>query len=207
MHSRPKRGRPLPKSRSPGCWRKSRGSSRSLARRSCIASKKISERRTSSLHPKTSGPSKPPRRPSRCREPDIPRLTSGWWAGGGETPDMKARSLIVAAIAALGVSGAHAGQNGAAAPSDRQKLIGAWHMVSMEEQAADGKVTHHTDRSGMLVYSADGHVSVQVMYPESGSAASANPVYAKGGYEASFGSFELDEQAHTVTHHVQASLV
>ena len=120
---------------------------------------------------------------------------------------MKVRSLIVAAIAALGVSGAHAGQNAAAAPSDRQKLIGAWHMVSMEEQSADGKVTHHTDRSGMLVYSADGHVSVQVMYPESGSAESANPVYAKGGYEASFGSFEVDEQAHTVTHHVQASLV
>ena len=42
--------------------------------------------------------------------------------------NVKARSVIVAAIAAFGVSGAYAGQNGAAAPSDRQRLIGAGHV-------------------------------------------------------------------------------
>jgi Lipocalin-like domain len=121
---------------------------------------------------------------------------------------MKARYPVLALAAALLTLGAHAAdRSGAAARSDREKLIGAWHMVSMEEQGADGRVTRHTDRSGMLVFSADGHFSVQVMYPESGSAESANPVYAKGGYEATFGSFDLDEQAHTVTQHVQAWLV
>ena len=41
-------------------------------------------------------------------------------------------------------------------------------MVSMEEQGPDGTPTHHADRTAMLVYTADGHVSVQVMYPEPG---------------------------------------
>ncbi len=80
-------------------------------------------------------------------------------------------------------------------------------MVSMEEQGSDGSVTPHADRKGMLVYSADGHVSVQVMYPEAGAAGDANPAYAKGGYEASFGRFDVDEATHTVTHHVEGSLV
>ena len=80
-------------------------------------------------------------------------------------------------------------------------------MVSMEEQGADGKVTRRTDRQGMLVYTRDGHMSVQVMYPETEGAASANPVYSQGGYEASFGSYDVDERVRTVTHHVQGSLV
>jgi hypothetical protein len=68
-------------------------------------------------------------------------------------------------------------------------------------------MTHHTERTGMLVYSADGHVSVQVMYPQSEAGTTANAAYQQNGYEASFGSFDVDEQAHTVTHHVQGSLV
>jgi hypothetical protein len=115
---------------------------------------------------------------------------------------------LAAAWAFTGLAGPLYAQEGNASPgSAKEKLVGAWHMVSMEEQGADGKVTHHADRSGMLVLSADGHFSVQVMYPEAASAESASPVYAKGGYEATFGSYEIDEQAHTVTEHVQGSLV
>lgn len=93
-----------------------------------------------------------------------------------------------------------------AAGSDRARLIGAWHMVSMEEQAPDGTLSHHADRAAMLVYTADGHVSVQVMYPASEIASTANSPYSQAGYEASFGSYDVDEQAHIVTHHVQGAL-
>jgi hypothetical protein len=35
-----------------------------------------------------------------------------------------------------------------------------------------------------------------------------NPVkYDQGGYEAYYGTYDANEQAHTVTHHVQGSLV
>jgi hypothetical protein len=123
---------------------------------------------------------------------------------------MKTRLLMNLALA-----GALSGWSGALAAEDapapggslRQKLIGTWHMVSMEEEEPDGTMTHHTERSGMLIYTADGHVAVQVMYPESEIGASANASYQQGGYEASFGSYEVNEQTSTITNHYEASLV
>jgi hypothetical protein len=90
---------------------------------------------------------------------------------------------------------------------DKAKLIGAWHMVSMEEPGPDGNLERHTERTGMLVFSADGHFSVPVMYPESGAAEAGNPAYSKDGYEATFGNYEVDEQSHTIRQHVEAALV
>ena len=123
---------------------------------------------------------------------------------------MKTRLLKGLALAAAlsGWSGALSGRDSAApAESMKQKLIGTWHMVSMEEEGPDGAMTRHTERTGMLIYTADGHVAVQVMYPESEISASANASYQQGGYEASFGSYEVDEQTHIVTNHYEASLV
>ena len=57
---------------------------------------------------------------------------------------------------------------------------------------------------GMLIYTGDGHMSVQLMYPESANTLSNE--YVLNGYEASFGSYEVDEIARTVTHHVQGSV-
>ena len=45
----------------------------------------------------------------------------------------------------------------------RDRFVGAWRLVWLEEEGADGKV-HRTDCSGLLVYTRDGHMSVQVMY-------------------------------------------
>jgi hypothetical protein len=88
--------------------------------------------------------------------------------------------------------------------SSRDRLIGAWHLVSMEEPGTDGKLRHVTSRRGQLIYTRDGHMSVQIMYPQ--SEASVSNDYVLNGYEASFGSYEVNETAHTVTHHVQASI-
>jgi lipocalin-like protein len=93
----------------------------------------------------------------------------------------------------------------------RDRLIGAWRLVWLEEQGADGKI-HRADCTGLLVYTRDGHMSVQVMYrnPPASSLTPTNaaPVqYAQGGYEASFGRYEIDEPAHHFIFHVEGALV
>jgi hypothetical protein len=46
-------------------------------------------------------------------------------------------------------------------------------------------------------------MSVQLMYPTSARALSNQ--YVENGYEASFGSYDVDEATHTLTHHVEGS--
>ena len=43
------------------------------------------------------------------------------------------------------------------------RFIGAWRLAWLEEPGADGTV-HKADCTGLLVYTRDGHMSVQVMY-------------------------------------------
>jgi hypothetical protein len=51
-------------------------------------------------------------------------------------------------------------------------------------------------------------MSVQVMSRNAPAGTSAAPVqYVQGGYEASFGTDEIDERAHTFTFHVEGALV
>jgi hypothetical protein len=88
--------------------------------------------------------------------------------------------------------------------SAREKFIGAWHLAWMESQGADGKLTRVTNVKGILLYTRDGHMSVQLMFPEPQYALSND--YVKNGYEASFGSYDVNEEAHTITHHVQGSI-
>lgn len=112
---------------------------------------------------------------------------------------------LAAVVALSGLSGARSAQKKDAAPgSAREKLIGAWRLVSMEEPGPDGKLNHITNRKGILIYTRDGHMSVQLMLPKSESGVSND--YVQNGYEASFGSYYVNEEAHTVTHHVEGSV-
>ncbi len=112
---------------------------------------------------------------------------------------------FAAVLALSGISAAQsAEEKGASSASDREKLIGAWHLAWMEEPTPGGKVTRITSRTGILLYTRDGHMSVQIMFPKAESALSND--YVKEGYEASFGSYDVNEEAHTVTHHVMASI-
>jgi hypothetical protein len=85
----------------------------------------------------------------------------------------------------------------------REKLIGAWHLVHVDSPGQDGKPTDIPQPQGMLIYTRDGHMSVQLMYPKSANALSNE--YVQNGYEASFGSYDVDEATHTLTHHVEGS--
>ena len=86
--------------------------------------------------------------------------------------------------------------------SDRERLVGAWHLVKVEAPARDGKPASGPQPTGMLIYTKDGHMSVQLMYPET----TLSNEYVERGYEASFGSYDLNDSRHLVTHHVQGSV-
>jgi hypothetical protein len=105
---------------------------------------------------------------------------------------------VLAALAILTQAQSARGQAG-----DREKLIGAWRLAHIESTLADGKQTA-TQPQGMLIYTRDGHMSVQLMYPKAAVAQSNE--YVLNGYEASFGSYDVDETRHLLTHHVQGSI-
>ena len=85
--------------------------------------------------------------------------------------------------------------------SDKERLIGAWRLVSIT--GPDRKPVSDVPQ-GMLIYTRDGHMSVQLMYPEAANVQSNE--YVRNGYEASFGSYDVNEATHVLTHHVQGSV-
>jgi Lipocalin-like domain len=111
-------------------------------------------------------------------------------------------------IAAVTPGIAQSGGRQSAKESVRDKLVGSWRLLWVEEQLADGTMKRYTDRVGTIVYTRDGHMSVQIMLPETQDASGNNPVkYDQGHYEAYYGPYDVDEAAHTVTHHVEGALV
>ena len=87
------------------------------------------------------------------------------------------------------------------------RFVGAWRLVSLEAPGPDGKI-HKADSTGLFVFTRDGHASVQVMERNPPSQTPAGPdQYSHGGYEATFGTYEVDENAHTFTFHVEGALV
>lgn len=106
--------------------------------------------------------------------------------------------VIVAAALSLAPAQSSNRQGG-----DRSKLIGAWHLVHIESSGTNADEAGRPQPAGILIYSQDGHFSVQLMYPQSEH--DLNNQYVREGYEASFGSYDVDDATHTLTHHVQGS--
>jgi hypothetical protein len=95
---------------------------------------------------------------------------------------------------------------GANEPANKQ-FVGAWRLVSLEAPGPDGEI-HKADSTGLFVFTPDGHAAVQVMERNPPAQAAAGPErYSQGGYEASFGAYEVDQNAHTFTFHVEGALV
>jgi hypothetical protein len=115
------------------------------------------------------------------------------------------KALYYGVLAAVVViAGLDQAQSGRKQVGDREKLIGAWHLVHIESPGPDGTQIRIPQPKGMLIYTPDGHMSVQLMYPKSANALSNE--YVQNGYEASFGSYDVDEATHTLTHHIQGSV-
>lgn len=89
----------------------------------------------------------------------------------------------------------------------RGRFVGAWRLVWLEQPGTEGQI-RRADCTGLLVYTRDGHMSVQVMERNPQAQAAAAPEqYSQGGYEASFGTYQIDENAHTFNFHVEGALV
>lgn len=97
------------------------------------------------------------------------------------------------------------------------KFEGAWRLVSFEEHRPDGEIDYPYGRNpvGLLIYDATGRMSVQVMRsnraPLSSNdlqkAASEEIKAALEGFTAFFGTYEIDEEASTITHHVDGHVL
>ena len=85
-------------------------------------------------------------------------------------------------------------------PEIKDRFVGAWKLVSLEEPSAEGQL-HKADCAGMFVFTRDGRASVQVMYRNAETASA----YAHSGYEASYGSYHIDD-ASTFTFHIDGAL-
>jgi hypothetical protein len=124
---------------------------------------------------------------------------------GNSRLEVSALGAFATALAIAGLVQAQSAKEQVAVhDSAREKLVGAWHLVRIEAPGPDGKLIPIDQPKGMLIYTRDGHVSVQLMYPKSANAQSNE--YVQDGYEASFGSYDVEEATHTLTHHVQGSV-
>lgn len=112
--------------------------------------------------------------------------------------------LVVSLLFGLNAGFAPAQERG----SDRDRFVGAWKLVTLERPGADGQSVR-IECCGMFVFTKDGHLSVQVMERESKAQTAKVEAgqYSQGGYEASYGSYVVDERNHTFRFHVEGALV
>jgi hypothetical protein len=114
-------------------------------------------------------------------------------------------------------------RRGALSPT-RQQLIGVWRLASIEYLGPGGSTVdpfYQADSTGIIIYDPSGWMSVHIVaprrhawgIPESRLSATAeNPAEplkaaAFDSYYAYFGTWDLDEAASVVTHHVKSSLI
>ena len=89
------------------------------------------------------------------------------------------------------------------APAGLQQpsVAGTWHLVHIESPGQDANPPESAEPTGMLIYTRDGHASVQLMHPQT----SLSNEFVHDGYEATFGTYELDERKHQLIYHIHGS--
>ena len=89
----------------------------------------------------------------------------------------------------------------------RDRFAGAWRLVKLEQPGADGKL-HNVDCVGLFVFTHNGLASVQVMERNpQGSTPGGPESYSQGGYEASWGTYKVEDRTHSFTFHIEGALV
>lgn len=110
-------------------------------------------------------------------------------------------------VAAIGFGFSPTAESG----DDAKRFVGTWKLVSIESEGQpDPRVTHPI---GLGYYDSSGNMAGQIMpdrnRPKWKQGESPTPEQAKeaiAGYTAYFGTYTVDEKAHTVTHHRKGSL-
>ncbi len=110
-------------------------------------------------------------------------------------------AAVFSIVAALGTASLAQGRKHKAR-TDRDRLIGTWHLISIDLTSPDGQPEPPLP-IGLLIFTADGHEAVQLMYPR--QASTLNNKFVHDGYEASFGTFKVDEANHLLRYRPVAS--
>jgi hypothetical protein len=88
----------------------------------------------------------------------------------------------------------------------QNQIVGAWWLAWLQEEGADGKV-HRADRIGLLVYTRMATCQCRsCIGTHTKLAALRQHNTQQGGYEASYGKYEIND-AHTFRFHVEGALV
>jgi hypothetical protein len=97
------------------------------------------------------------------------------------------------------------------------KLVGSWKLISFHIQDSSGQTAYPFGRNaqGRLIYEVDGRMAVQLMNPNRPKIASDDPLVtseaevraAFGGYTAYYGTFSVNIDERTITHHIEAALL
>ncbi len=97
----------------------------------------------------------------------------------------------------------------------RQALLGAWKLASAEFRHNDGTIVEYLGRDpdGMLVYTADGFMSVHLMRRDRPRFSTNDRLggtmeqikSAFQGYHGYYGTFPVNEDEQSVTHHLQGA--
>ena len=118
--------------------------------------------------------------------------------------------VLIAASLSLALGSGAAAQ--ASARTDAARLIGTWRLVSIASDSATAAMRgpHPT---GLIIYDATGHMAVQIQpdrrrtsWPQGQAPTAQQAVDAAAGYTAYFGTYVINDQAHTVTHHREGAL-
>lgn len=98
----------------------------------------------------------------------------------------------------------------------KEDITGSWKLVSTEFRLQDGRVVYPmgSDAIGLLVYSAGGDMSVQIMSNDRRTFTSCDRLggtteeikSAFEGYIAYFGTYEINREEGIIMHKIQGSL-
>ena len=117
--------------------------------------------------------------------------------------------VTVLTIAALSGSWPAAEGQGKSQAELRKPFIGSWRLVSIE--GGNNTTTRGSKPTGIIIYDAHGNMAVQIQPDRQRPTYTGTPTLEQmaermRGYTAYFGTYAIDEQAGTVTHHRQGML-
>jgi len=118
----------------------------------------------------------------------------------------KASLPLIAMLLLVAIAGGGPASAQSHPPASNRPFVGAWHLAWLEQPGPDGKV-HRITCCGSFIFTAEGHISVQVMDRSAQQTAAGPNQYSQGGYEASWGTYVVDPRTHTFTFHVEGALV
>jgi hypothetical protein len=99
----------------------------------------------------------------------------------------------------------------------REQLTGTWRLISWETRKVDGSISHPYGEQpvGQLMYDSAGNMSAAIMRTDRPKfsisdkfrGTSAEIQSAFEGFEAYFGTYKVNEEERSVSHHVEGGLL